>query len=114
MLPKRNRLNIRRYFTEIRGNGKKLSSQNYAIYFRLNPEQKESQFNTVISKKVSKSAVKRNRMRRLIHTALSTLKPDINPQMQGMFFMYKDFSTQTSIQVTEEIKELLKKANLLK
>lgn len=106
MLQKKNLLNIRTYFTEIRGNGKKISTPYFSIYFKLQSDQTEPQFNTIISKKVTKLAVKRNRIRRLLNIALRDLLSDINPQIQALIFVYKDFS----LLKMPEVKQILIKS----
>lgn len=113
MLPKSNRLNIRTYFGEIRGTGKKLSSPYFSFYYRLSESGSTPQISCVISKKVAKSAVKRNRMRRLLNTAAKSHLDKINPSLQGLFFVYKDFSHLKSQDLSEVIKNVLDSGGLL-
>jgi ribonuclease P protein component len=113
MLPRKNRLNIRQYFNEVRGHGKKLAASNFSVYIRLKQDSSKPEFSTIISKKVSKSAVSRNRIRRLIHTALSKLIENIDPRTQGLIFVYKNFADLKSDIVTKELEQLLKQAGLL-
>jgi ribonuclease P protein component len=111
MLPKKNRLDIKTYFSEIRGTGKKSSGYYFSFYFRLNEDTREPQFNIIVSKKVAKSAVKRNRMRRLINAALHACINTLNPKLQGLFFVYKDFSLLKSTEITKIVEEMVKSKN---
>ncbi|MDQ3239763.1 MAG: ribonuclease P protein component [bacterium] len=113
MLSKANRLDIKKYFSQIRGNGKKLTGIDFAIYYRLGPNQTKPGISTVISKKVTKSAVKRNRMRRLIHTAMTHMLHSLSPNFQCIFFVYHDFSLKKSQDLTDELINIFTKANLL-
>lgn len=108
MLPKKNRLNIRTYFSAIRGTGKKLSSNYFSFYFRQNDTISNPQINIVVSKKVAKSAIKRNRMRRALHTSMLPLLDRIPSNTQGIFFVYKDFSNIKTQELQEIIASMLK------
>ncbi len=109
MLPKKNRLNIRTYFSVIRGTGKKLSSNYFSFYYRQKKDAiSNPQINIVVSKKVAKSAIKRNRMRRVLHTAMLPLLPKIPTNTQGIFFVYKDFSNIKTQELQEIIESMLK------
>jgi ribonuclease P protein component len=107
MLPYKNRLDIKTYFSEIRGSGKKIPiSPYFSLYYRVNPGTETPQFNAIISKKVARRAVSRNRMRRLINTAIQMLLPEIKSNVQGLFFIHKDFSALSS----EEVKIIIQKS----
>jgi len=69
MLPKKNRINNRQLIQKLFQKGK--TYKNGCFIFRyLFSEDNVSQFVTIISKKISKKAVSRNRLRRQIHEAL--------------------------------------------
>jgi ribonuclease P protein component len=114
MLPKTNRLNIRTYFGEIRGSGKKLSGPYFSFYYRISEDSVTPQINIIVSKKVAKSAVKRNRMRRLINTVMRKALPDVPSSLQGLFFVYKDYSKLKYNELEALIHLMFKSAGLIK
>jgi len=113
MLPKSNRLNIRTSFQQIRSTGKKIYHPLLSFYYIQKTDNIAPLLNSVISKKVAKSAVKRNRIRRLIHTSLQKNIEKIKPQTVGLFIVFKDISNYNQEQVQEIIINQLKNANLL-
>ncbi len=112
MLPKENRLNIRTYYSEFRGTGKKLYHPLFSLYYRLQNNDQTPKVNVIVSKKVAKEAVKRNRMRRLIHTAAANLLTNLPPGFEGLFFIHKDFTELDSTQLTADIKQMLLQGNI--
>ena len=106
MLSQENRLDIRTYYSEIRGHGKKVFDPYFSLYYRQQNDT-PPRLNTIISKKISKAATKRNRMRRLIHQAAQELIPQIKLGFDGLFFVHKDFSQESSTTITQKIKEML-------
>jgi ribonuclease P protein component len=114
MLPKNNRLNIRTYFGEIRGSGKKLSGPYFSFYYRTSEDTAIPQINIIVSKKVAKSAVKRNRMRRLINTVMRKSLPKVPNSLQGLFFVYKDYSKLSSNELQALIHLMFESAGLTK
>lgn len=113
MLPKDNRLDIRTYYSAIRGNGKKIYDPYFSLYFRNTQSPTPPKFNCIVSKKVSKAATKRNRMRRLIHQSIQTLLPNLPPGNEGLFFIHQDFSEDSSQTITQKIREMLIYAKIL-
>lgn len=107
MLPHENRLNIRTYYSEIRGNGKKIFDPYFSLYFRQQQLHNPPKLNIIVSKKIAKAAVKRNRMRRLVHQAAQELLSGLDPGFEGLFFVHKDFSGESSETITSKIKEML-------
>lgn len=69
-----------------------------------------SRFGVVISKKVDKRAVVRNRMRRLIHQAVLTHLLPVASSQDTLFIVQKPF-TELSEQLLEEVAALLKKVS---
>ncbi len=114
MLPRSNRLNIHTYFTEIRGTGKKLSGPYFSFYYRLNHDINIPQINIIVSKKVAKSAVKRNRMRRVINTIMKKTLTHSPVTLQGLFFVYRDFSDLKSAELEALIKLMFESSGIIK
>jgi ribonuclease P protein component len=113
MLSKSNRLNIKTAFPKVRGSGKKIHHPLLSLYFLFDSEITEPKLNVITSKKVAKSAVKRNRIRRLIHTVLQQNIDQLKPNTKSIFLVHKDFSNQKVEQISPLILELLKSAKLI-
>lgn len=107
MLSRFNRLNLRTSYQATRTTGKKKSSSNFSIYSTPSPH--APKFAVIISKKVAKKSVTRNRIRRLIHTALYLLVKQEKHNTNNLIFVYKDISRLNTIEVKTELETLLKK-----
>lgn len=116
MLAKKNRLS-RALFDTLLKSGVSFHSPN--LSFRTLVSQKEpSKFSFVVSKKVSKSAVKRNQLRRRGYAILqNTLKQEdkgkMNKTVLGAFFFKKGVEKLSFIEIQGEIEFLLKKARVI-
>jgi ribonuclease P protein component len=112
MLPRQNRLNIRLYYTEIRRSGKKLQDPYFTLYYRTQTDQEPPRINLIVSKKITKTAARRNRMRRLLHSAVANIIENIKPGFEGLFFVRQDFANETSSTITSKISKLLTSGGL--
>ncbi|MEK7460470.1 MAG: ribonuclease P protein component [Patescibacteria group bacterium] len=110
MLPKKNRI-PRKDFPASNRQGFRVFSPLFSVVFYKNG--KEPSVSVVVSKKVAKNAVTRNRIRRIFYAlAERNLKNLKSPAM--MIFYPKKESTGTESQtLTKEIEIALIKANLL-
>jgi ribonuclease P protein component len=113
MLPKENRLNIRTNFTQIKNLGKKVHDDALLVYFLKSNSESPSKFGISISKKVSKSAVVRNRLRRKVHRALHKYKSAIITGVDSIIIILKNFSEENNEDTESRINNLVKKAGLL-
>ncbi len=97
------------------GNGKAVRSQLFTIKYVTNSHRKHPRFSVVISKKVIKSAVGRNRVRRRLYEYLR-----INiPNLSGVYDIVvictsAELRTLPYTQITEQLDQLFNKANLYK
>lgn len=71
-------------------------------------------FSVVVSKKVSKKAVERNKFRRRIYGIVQKNIPDIQDGVLVAFFIKKSATAISKKEFTEETISLLKKAGLFK
>jgi ribonuclease P protein component len=71
------------------------------------------QFGIVISKKVSKRAVQRNRLRRQIQAAFQALLPHLRPGWKGIIIVQNSALGCTYGQILPELEKILKKAEVL-
>ena len=97
------------------GNGKAVRSQLFTIKYIANSHRKHPRFSVVISKKVIKSAVGRNRVRRRLYEYLR-----INiPNLSGVYDIVvictsAELRTLPYAQISEQLDQLFSKANLYK
>lgn len=102
MLPKKNRLN-REEFNNVWKNGKRVHSPVFTFIF-VNNLEKKGNFSCVISKKVQKTAVKRNLLRRSIYGSIDTLNGR-NIGISGIFILkpeVKDLNKQDLLKNVEK------------
>lgn len=113
MLSKRHRLSLKK---PIIFNHKHVFQNNYfKIQIETNQNQTHPLFATVISKKVSKKAVKRNRLKRMINQAI---KDNLNEIKQQLSIVIVAKKRATKLLSTREVQNpllsLFKKADIIK
>ena len=115
MLPKKRRIE-KREFRHIISRGKKLNGDNLLLYIakiETDYELKDSRFSFSVSKKVTKGAVDRNRLRRV---GYSVIEKSIERIKKGyfLFFVFKKNTVNVKFDVLEkEILKLLSEALVL-
>lgn len=93
-------------FSEVMQSGRALHSENVWLKYRKTGND-IGRFSVSTPKKVSKSAVVRNRARRRIYSVIKVPKG-----MEGIFFAKNDLEAVTFTKLTEEVASLLAKASL--
>ncbi|KAM3096307.1 ribonuclease P protein component [Phormidesmis sp. 146-35] len=115
-LPKANRLKQRRDFGAVYQRGLRRNSANLAVR-ALRPRQKDeqspSQIGISISKKVSKHAVVRNRIKRQIRVALRQLLPLIPHGWKVVIVVRESAIKCDYFQFLQELKQLLVDAEVI-
>jgi len=76
--------------------------------------EKESRFVFIVSKKVNKSAVIRNRIRRQMSEGVADLLTKIKPGYDFLFTAKKNAQGKTTEEIYKEIESNIKKAELIK
>jgi len=96
-------------------NGQAIRSHLITVKYTSNPHRKNSRFAVVVSKKVHKSAVGRNRIRRRIYEIIRHELPDFPSahDVVVMVFSSEVLSLPTE-ELTETIKQLFVQADLYK
>ncbi len=111
MLPKSRRLSTKQVKSVVE-KGRMLHSPFFAI--RAINIDKPSSFSVSVSKKVAKTAVLRNSIRRRVYSAVSKVINDVNPG-QYVFLMAKNGIEKRSLEeILSEIKEIFVKIKVLK
>ena len=113
MLPALNRLRLRRDFTTVynqgdRHHGKYLKLRVYNINM-----QAQSQLGIVVSKKVSKKAVTRNRIRRQIRAIFRAFLPQLKQGFQIVITVVMVSEIPSYLQLQEDLIYLLNRSQVL-
>ncbi len=111
MLPKPKRLSTKA-FKEIIDTGKYL--HNPLFLFRSVSFQGPSKFSVSVPKKVAKTAVLRNKIRRRIYSVLNKLFPEFKDGIQAILIAKPDILKASFKELSTEIKEFFGKTGLLK
>lgn len=109
MLAQKNRL-PRELFDPVWKNGRRLSSPLFSFQYVPAPLG-EARFSAVVSKKVSKTAVGRTRIRRRIYNALAKIIPNLGTPIHAAFHAKPPALNATAAETEREISELLIKAS---
>ncbi len=96
-------------------NGKAVRSQLFTVKYIPNSHRKHPRFSVVISKKVIKSAVGRNRVRRRLYEYLRINIPNLTGVYDVVVICTSaELRTLPYAQITEQLDQLFNKANLYK
>ncbi len=106
MLSKKRRID-REIFPYILSHNKKINSKHLLLYLSRQKVEKPSQFSFSVSKKISNSAVKRNKLRRWGYEVITSLENKVKPGYFLFFQFKKNSEPLTFNKSKEEILELL-------
>lgn len=112
MLPRENRLVRQPDFEKVKEKGEKFQSHLFGLLVFPN-EEEVSRFGFVVSTKLSKRAVKRNRVKRILREQVRLSLPKIKKGFDVIFLGKKALLEGSYQEVGYEIKRLFKKASLL-
>lgn len=115
MLPAQHRLRDRRAFQMLYQTGQRCSSSGLTLLFQPMPPELEgipSQVGLVVGKKVSKSAVRRNRLRRQLRESVRSLCPNLKPGYRLLLIAKATALEWSWEQLRTEVQRLFQKANL--
>lgn len=94
-------------------NGQTVHSRIFKIKYTPNTRRKDSRFAVVISKKVHKSAVGRNRIRRRFYEAIRAEIPHIKPGMDIIIIIVSGEALALPFpEIKDTLQQLLQDANL--
>jgi ribonuclease P protein component len=109
MLPKIHRFTSRKDFAEVKEKGRLVPGRFWGMLVLKRKNNSPSQFGFVVSKKVDKRAVVRNRLRRQLAGAILTLVPEIKPGWGIIFLVKKSLIGQEFTEIKNETARCLKK-----
>lgn len=115
MLTQRNRFHGYNSLRYVYKNGEAVRSQFATMKFSHNPRRRSPRIAVVVSKKIWKRAVGRNRIRRRVYEALRQELPDIQGSFDIVYIVSSpDIYAVSSSELQSHIKEMLTSANLYK
>ena len=113
MLSKKYRFHSRGGVRYTYQNGKTIRGSNISLVFANNTRNRQ-RFAVVVSKKVLKSAVGRNRIRRRIYEAIRLEMPKIEKPVDCIFIVYvKDVLDIDFKDIRNTVRDLLKEAGII-
>ncbi|MGZ6004851.1 MAG: ribonuclease P protein component [Candidatus Saccharimonadales bacterium] len=114
MLASRNRFHGLNSLRSVYKYGQALRRQQFNLRYNLNPKRQTYRCAVVVSKKVEKSAVRRNRIRRRVFEAVRLLAPRITKPYDIVISVYSASVTDlASSQLHQQIEELLATAGII-
>jgi ribonuclease P protein component len=105
VLKKINRICSRKEFSEIKKKGKLLGSSSFGVLI-LKKEDKEKKFGFIISKKISKRAVDRNKIKRRMAEVIRKNLEKFEDGTRMIFLTKKEILNKKIIEIENEIKKL--------
>ena len=112
MLPKANRLRKKKDFEELFKKGKSFKNNFLTLKIAQN-NLKESRFGFIVSQKVSKKAVLRNKIKRRLRDIIKRNIKDIKNGMDVVIIVLTGLEKKSFLEIKEILNILLKKAGLI-
>lgn len=96
-------------------NGKTIRGQFFSLKYIINPKRERYRLAVIVSRKVSKSAVIRNRIRRRLYEIFRHLENKISGSYDIALVVYSEnMANMPADQLNQEVKNLLKQARIIK
>lgn len=115
MIPFRNRFHGHNSLRFVYKNGRAVRSRLMTIKVSQNPHRKNSRLAVVISKKVIKGAVKRNRIRRRVYEYLRLLLPKLNNNYDiAVIILSGEMLTISLDEMVDQINQLISQLDITK
>jgi len=110
MLGSKNRLTSESDISEVKRKAKRFNSKNF-ILLHLNNNKDSVRFGFLVSKKVSKLAVKRNRLKRQFREAVKLVLSDMRPGFDYLFIIKRQALDLDSKSIFSEVESALSSVN---
>ena len=109
MLPHRYSLAQEREFARVKKEGKTLQSESFGASFIYEGENIPSRFGFIVSNKISKLAVERNRIKRAMKEGVRRMLEKVDFGFLAVFFAKPTATKRTGEEITNEVKEVITK-----
>lgn len=114
MLPQTYRLPLKTELKRLKQNGQIFQGKFFGLLLTQGKDkEKTSRFGVIVSNKVAKKAVTRNKIRRLLSETLLNFYPQISKNHEGVFLAKKTAGVADYSQIKKDIELLLQKTKLL-
>jgi ribonuclease P protein component len=114
MLPTRNRLSGAKNFEKVKKEGKLYQSEDFGVAVLYRGDDDFTRFGFIISTKVAKAAVHRNRVLRAFRQAVRQHLKDFNDGYDIVFLAKKSVLTKTTDEIMKQVRLFLRKNKLTK
>ena len=114
MLAKKFRLTGREEFARVQKEGKVYQSSNFGISIVKRNDKNPSRFAFIVSTKIAKDAVDRNRFKRAMSESVRTSSIDLNPGFDAVFLAKTSITRVPTSEVMKEVRLSLKDCGLSK
>ncbi len=104
-LPKKFRLKKQKKFDKVKRQGQVIHSPLFAVSI-LKGQSDGPKFGFVVSKKIDKKAVVRNKIRRWLSEAVRILLPQLHQDVYAVFFVKKDIKDANFQKIKKEINKI--------
>ena len=108
MLKKINRIGNKKDFLEIKNKGEMIYSPIFGLLI-LKKEDKEKKFGFIISKKISKRAVDRNKIKRYLSEGVRRSLENIEEGTRGVFLVKREILNKRLEEIVVEVGKVFKK-----
>jgi len=108
VLKKENRLSQRSDILKVKEDGELINASLLSLLIYRNKDKKIKRFGVVVSKKISKRAVDRNKVKRLIMESLKNNLNKIEGGLEILFLVKKNILGKKYKEVEEEVKKIFK------
>jgi ribonuclease P protein component len=112
MLSKKRRIE-KKNFTALQKKGKSLFTKLFSVTVGALKDKEAFKVSVVVSKKVAKTAVTRNRLRRVVYGALGEMLPHLQKGLFFIFYLKSGVEKITKSQLEKEIQDLFKNNGLI-
>lgn len=113
MLPIENRLKQKKDFDIVRKRGHLVPGKMFSFVFFERGDKELSRFGFIVSTKISKRAVIRNRVRRLLRESVQTDLQQLKPGYDCVFLAKTGLVGIRHDEVLKEVEEMLKKTGII-
>ncbi len=113
MLPIQNRLRHKSDFEIVKKEGQILHSKFFSFVSHNRGGGDPSRFGFIVSTKISKSAVVRNRVRRLLREAIQSVLPKVKPGYDSVILVRPAIIGRRLGELSQDIKIVLRKSGII-
>jgi len=113
MLPKKFRLSNRKDIIFLKKEGVSMTSKSFGVLYKRNEKNKHSRFGFIVSTKISKKAVERNRVKRMLREAVLFILPQITKEYDILFLASRSMLRLKQEEIKKEVRLSLNKIGII-